>query len=209
MKVILTPNMAKELLENEEMIKKQEGPYRPQYRASVIPVPGTTLIKREYVPVIKNWPLEEYKGGEIQQREVIPGMEAEVDDICMAKIDEGTISYKINKWRWYPSFNPFTKVADPPQKLLEYSIIIYTPTFENDTIFLTAGTLNELYEMMKENHIVNEKEDQERTNGRKSMAAHFESIDKWFDKYQGICTYILLKGENVVKCGKFENKKYW
>lgn len=198
MKVILTPNMAKELLENEEIIKKQEGPYRPQYRASVVPIPGLNLVKKEYVPVIKNWPLEEYKGGEIQQRDVIPGMESEVDDICMAKIDNGTISYKVNEWKWYPSFNAFTRVGDPPQKLLNHSIIIYTPTFKDDTIFLTADTLNELYERMKTYHIVNENE-----------GDNFDNIDKWFQKYQGICTYILLEGENVVKCGKFENKKYW
>ena len=196
MKVILTPNMAKELLENEEMIKKQEGPYRPQYRASVIP--GANLPVMGYVPVIKNWPLEEYKGGEIQQREVIPGMESEVDDICMAKIDNGTISYKVNEWKWYPSYNPFTRVMEIPQKLLNHSIIIYTPTFKNDTIFLTASTLNELYKRMKTYNIVNENE-----------GDNFDNIDKWFEKYQGICTYILLEGENVVKCGKFENKKYW
>ena len=196
MKVILTPNMAKELLENEEMIKKQEGPYRPQYRASVIP--GANLPVMGYVPVIKNWPLEEYKGGEIQQREVIPGMESEVDDICMAKIDNGTISYKVNEWKWYPSYNPFTRVMEIPQKLLNHSIIIYTPTFKNDTIFLTASTLNELYKRMKTYNIINENE-----------GDNFDNIDKWFEKYQGICTYILLEGENVVKCGKFENKKYW
>ena len=198
MKVILTPNMAKELLENEEMIKKQEGPYRPQYRTSVVPIPGLSLVKKEYVPVIKNWPLEEYKGGEIQQREVIPGMESEVDDICMAKIDNGTISYKVNEWKWYPSYNPFTRVMEIPQKLLNHSIIIYTPTFKDDTIFLTADTLNELYKRMKTYNIVNENE-----------GDNFDNIDKWFEKYQGICTYILLEGENVVKCGKFENKKYW
>ena len=188
--------MAKELLENEEMIKKQEGPYRPQYRASVIP--GVNLPVMGYVPVIKNWPLEEYKGGEIQQREVIPGMESEVDDICMAKIDNGTISYKVNEWKWYPSYNPFTRVMEIPQKLLNHSIIIYTPTFKDDTIFLTADTLNELYKRMKTYNIVNENE-----------GDNFDNIDKWFEKYQGICTYILLEGENVVKCGKFENKKYW
>ena len=199
MKVILTPNMAKELLENEQMIKNQEGPYRPHFN------PQT----KKYESVIKCWPLEEYAGGEIQQREVIPGMESEVDDICMAKIDNGTISYKINQWRWYPSFNPFTKIWDPPQKLLNHSLIVYTPTFENDTIFLTAETLCALYEMMKTYRLVTESEDAERNKGRKSMAAHFNSIDKWFEKYQGICTYILLEGENVVKCGKFENKKYW
>ena len=190
--------MAKELLENEEMIKKQEGPYRPQYRTSVVPIPGLSLVKKEYVPVIKNWPLEEYKGGEIQQREVIPGMESEVDDICMAKIDNGTISYKVNEWKWYPSYNPFTRVMEIPQKLLNHSIIIYTPTFKDDTIFLTADTLNELYKRMKTYNIVNENE-----------GDNFDNIDKWFEKYQGICTYILLEGENVVKCGKFENKKYW
>ena len=199
MKVILTPDMAKELLENEEMIKNQEGPYRPHFNP----------VTKKYESVIKCWPLEEYAGGEIQQRDVIQGMESEVDDICMAKIDNGTISYKVNKWKWYPSYNPFTRVMETPQKLLNHSIIIYTPTFENDTIFLTAPTLNELYERMKTYHIVSEKEDEERNLGRKSMTVHFNSIDEWFQKYQGICTYILLEGENVVKCGKFENKRYW
>lgn len=188
MKVILTPDMAKELLENEEMIKNQEGPYRPHFNP----------VTKKYESVIKCWPLEEYAGGEIQQRDVIPGMESDVDDICMAKINNGTISYRVNKWKWYPSYNPFTRVMETPQKLLNHSVIVYTPTFENDTIFLTAETLDELYERMKTYHLSNDNDDD-----------NFDNIDEWFQKYQGICTYILLEGDNVVKCGKFENKKYW
>lgn len=201
MKVILTPDMAKELLENEQMIKNQEGPYRPKFNT----------MTRMYEPVIKCWPLEEYKGGEIQQRDVIPGMENDVDDICMAKIDTDTktISYKLNAWKWYPSFNPFTKVMDLPAVMKDYSILIYTPTFENQTIFLTGSTLYELKDEMKEYHIIPEKADEERKKQRMSVGVFFDAIDEWFQKYQGICTYILFKGDNVIKCGKFDNKKYW
>ena len=208
MKVILTPNMARELLENEQLIKNQEGPYSPQFRVKGV-IPGVNLPVMGYVPVIKCWPLEPLTGKFPQEREVIPGMEDEVDDICMAKIDKGTISYKVNRFRWNPSFNPFTKVMESATKLDAHSILIYTPTFENDTIFLSAPTLNQLYEKMREYHIVNDTEDEDRKKGRMSMASHFNSIDEWFKKFQGICTYILFEGEDVVKCGTFENKRYW
>ena len=56
MKVLLTPAMAKELFDNEEMIKAQEGPYRPQYNVAL----------KQFVPVIKCWPLEPFKGNFIQ-----------------------------------------------------------------------------------------------------------------------------------------------
>lgn len=190
--------MAKELLENEQMIKNQEGPYRPQFNP----------VTRKYEPVIKCWPLTEYSGGNAQQRGVIPGMENEVDDICMAKIDNGTISYKVNRVKWCPSFNPFTRVIEQAPKMRAHSILVYTPTFENDTIFLTADGLDELYDGMREYHIVNETEDNDRKNG-KEISEHLQSIDDWFKKFQGICTYILFEGEDVVKCGKFDNKKYW
>ena len=190
--------MAKELLENEQMIKNQEGPYRPQFNP----------VTRMYEPVIKCWPLTEYSGGNAQQRGVIPGMENEVDDICMAKIDNGTISYKVNRVKWCPSFNPFTRVMEQALKMRAHSILVYTPTFENDTIFLTADSLDELYDSMREYHIVNETEDNDRKNG-KEISEHFQSIDDWFKKFQGICTYILFEGEDVVRCGKFDNKKYW
>ena len=181
------------------MIKNQECPYRPRYNP----------VTKKYESVIKCWPLEEYAGGETQQRDVIPGMESEVDDICMAKIDNGTISYKVNTRKWYPSFNPFTKVMDPPAVMKDYSILIYTPTFENPTIFLTGSTLYELKDSLKEYHIISEKDDEERKKQRMSVGVFFDGIDEWFQKYQGICTYILFKGDNVIKAGKFENKKYW
>ena len=207
MKVILTPAMAKELYENEDMIKKQEGPYRPQYRASVIP--GVNLPVMGYVPVIKNWPLEKFEGQFIQEREVIPGMEEDVDDICMAKIQDGRISYRKNKILWVPAFDPFKRVMPEWIPLKEYSILIYTPYFDNETIFMTEDSLGELFAKFKEFQIVNEKDEEPRTKGRMSYNALFENIDDWFKKFQGVCTYIFFKGDKVIKCGTWENKKYW
>ena len=98
---------------------------------------------------------------------------------------------------------------DLPAVMKDYSILIYTPTFENQTIFLTGSTLYELKDEMKEYHIIPEKADEERKKQRMSVGVFFDAIDEWFQKYQGICTYILFKGDNVIKCGKFDNKKYW
>ena len=57
--------MADELLYNEDQIKNQIGAYRPHFN----PVTGS------YDPVIKCWPIEDFKGKFNQEREVIPGME--------------------------------------------------------------------------------------------------------------------------------------
>lgn len=199
MKVILTPAIAKELFENEEMIKNQTGPYKPQYNVTL----------KQFVPVIKCWPLEDFNGQFIQEREVIPGMEGEVDDISMAKIKDGTISYKKNKYQWIPAFDPFQQNMPDWVRMKEYSAIIYTPNFDNETIFFTEDSLGELFNKFKEYRIVNEKDEEPRTNGRVSYDTLFENIDDWFKKFQGICTYILFKGDSVLKCGIWENKKYW
>lgn len=199
--------MAKELFENEEMIKKQEGPYRPQYRTSIIP--GINLPTSGYVPVIKNWPLEKFNGQFIQEREVIPGMEDEVDDISMAKIKDGRISYRKNKMQWIPSFDPFRRVMPEWVEMKEYSVLVYTPYFNNDTLFFTEDNLGDLFAKFKEYQIVNEKDEEPRTKGRMSYTALFENIDDWFKKFQGVCTYIFFKGDNVLKCGTWDNKKYW
>lgn len=191
MKVLLTPAMAKELYENEDMIKAQKGPYRPHYDVS----------KKQFVPVIKCWPLEPFKGIFIQEREVIPGMENEVDDICMAKIEDDVISYKV--------IDTPTNIQWEKGTLDQYNLIIYTPNFNEKTILLAEPTLQALFEKLKEYKIVGEKEEEERNKGRKSWSVVFNDLDNWFKRYQGICTYIYLKGDGVMKVGKWDNKKYW
>lgn len=191
MKVLLTPAMAKELYENEDMIKSQEGPYRPQYN----------VMTKQFEPVIKCWPLEPYDGKFIQEREVIPGMENEVDDICMAKIEENNIRYKVLD----------TKIrVDWAEDTLDiYNLIIYTPKFNEKTILLKGSTLPELFGKLKEYKIVGEKEEEDRNKGRKSWSVVFNDIDEWFKRYQGICTYIFITGDKVTGCGKWDNIKYW
>lgn len=192
MKVLLTPAMAQELYDNEDMIKAQEGPYRPQYNVTL----------KQFVPVIKCWPLEPFDGKFLQEREVIPGMENEVDDICMAKIDEDdNIEYKV--------INTPTNIQWEKDKLDIYNLIIYTPNFNEKTILLKGSTLPELFCKLKEYKIVGEKEEEDRNKGRKAWYVVFNDIDEWFKKYQGICTYIFITGNKVTGCGKWDNKKYW
>lgn len=199
MKVLLTPAMARELYENEDMIKAQEGPYRPQFRSRVLsPTPGVTVVSKEYVPVIKVWPLEPFNGKFIQERDVIPRMEDEVDDICMAKIVDNEITYKVNQTKWN------TGTLD------QYTLIIYTPEFNENTILLTEPTHQALFEKLKEYKIVSEKDEEERNKGRMAWFVFFPNkLDEWFKKYQGVCTYIYLEGDGVMKVGKWDNKKYW
>lgn len=192
MRVLLTPAMARELYENEDMIKAQEGPYRPHYN----------VMTKQFEPVIKCWPLEPFEGKFIQEREVIPGMENEVDDICMAKIDEDdSIEYKV--------IDTPTNIQWEKDKLDIYNLIIYTPNFNEKTILLKGSTLPELFNKMKEYRIVGEKEEEERNRGRIAWFTFFNNMDEWFKRYQGICTYIFITGNNVSRVGKWDNKKYW
>ena len=205
MKVILTPDMANELREKEKMIKDQKGAYRPQFKTEAIPLPGMTLMKKGYAPVIKCWPLEEFKGWYEQERDVVPGLEGEVDDIAMAKIQDGRISYRKNRTQWVPSFDPFKRVMPEWQEMKEYSILIYTPYFDNDTIYLTSKTLPGLFEAMKEYSVGRDVD----TSAVKEDESLGLALARSFRMYEGICTYVLFKGENVLKCGKWSNKKYW
>ena len=192
MKVLLTPAMAKELYENEDMIKAQEGPYRPQYNVAL----------KQFEPVIKCWPLEPFKGTCIQEREVIPGMENEVDDICMAKIEDDKITYKVMDTPTNLQWDTYT--------LDQYNLIIYTPNFNERTIVLAEPTLQALFGRLKEYKIVGEKDEEERNKGRMAWSVFFPNkLDDWFKRYQGICTYIYLEGDGVMKVGKWDNKKYW
>lgn len=191
MRVLLTPAMARELYENEDMIKAQEGPYRPHYN----------VMTKQFEPVIKCWPLEPFKGTCIQEREVIPGMENEVDDICMAKIVDDVISYKV--------IDTPTNIQWEKGTLDQYNLIIYTPNFNEKTILLAEPTLQALFEKLKEYKIVGEKEEEDRNKGRKSWSVVFNDLDDWFKRYQGICTYIFITGNEVTSCGKWDNKKYW
>jgi hypothetical protein len=200
MKILLTNAMADELLNNEDQIKNQTGAYRPHFDP----------VTKSYLPVIKCWPLEDFKGTFNQERDVIPGMEGEVDDIAMATIQDGVIRYKLNQNMWKPKFNPVTKEQEPDIHLDNYSILIYTPKFDNETIFFTANNLSQLFDKLKEYQIVSDKDLEERNSGRMSWKAFFfNKIDDWFKKYQGICTYILLEGDSIWQAGKFDNKKEW
>ena len=202
MKVLLTPAMAQELYDNEDMIKAQEGLYRPQFRSRILsPSPGVTVVSKEYVPVIKVWPLEKFNGKFIQEREVIPGLEDEVDDICMAKIEDDHIKYKV--------LDSKTRVEWAEDTLDIYNLIIYTPNFNEKTILLKGSTLPARFDKLKEYKIVGEKEEEDRNRGRKSWGVVFNDIDEWFKRYQGICTYIFITGDKVTGCGKWDNKKYW
>lgn len=192
MKVLLTPAMAKELFDNEDMIKAQEGPYRPQYNVAL----------KQFVPVIKCWPLEPFKGNFIQEREVTPGMENEVDDICFAKIEDDNIKYKV--------IDTPTNIKWGEGTLDQYNMLIYTPNFNEKTILFSEPTPQALFEKLKEYKIVGEKEEEDRNRGRMAWDAFFfNKIDEWFKRYQGICTYIYLEGDCVVKAGTWDNKKYW
>ena len=183
--------MADELLNNEEQIKKQVGAYRPHYDP----------FTKSYLPVIKCWPLEDFNGKFNQEREVIPGMENEVDDICLAKIDGDKMEYKVRDTKFYKKWDEV--------KLDEHTVIIYTPKFDEDTIVLTAPTLGELFDKLKEYNIVGEKEENERNSGRMTWFVVFNNIDKWFERYQGYCTYFFLNKDKVVAAGKWDNKKVW
>lgn len=189
MKILLTNAMADELLNNEDQIKNQLGAYRPHYDP----------FTKSYLPVIKCWPLEDFKGTFNQERDVIPGMENEVADIALATIEGNEIVYKFSDYKW---------VKDT---LDNYSVLIYTPKFDNNTIFITVNTLPQMWDKLKEYQIVTDKDLEERNSGRMSWEAFFfNKIDNWFNsKYQGICTYILLKGNSIWQTGKFDNKREW
>lgn len=188
MKVLLTPAMARELYENEDMIKSQEGPYRPHY----------DVMKKQFVPVIKCWPLEPFKGTFIQEREVIPGMENEVDDICMAKIVDDKIKYKV--------IDTPTNIQWGEGTLDQYNLLIYTPNFNERTILFAEPTLQALFEKLKEYKIASEDID---TSTIKPGEGIGELLDRLFARYQGICTYIFLEGDGISRAGKWDNKKYW
>ena len=102
--------MADELLYNEDQIKNQIGAYRPHFNP----------VTKTYDPVIKCWPLEDFKGQFNQEREVIPGMENEVYDIALATIQDNIIEYKETPVTW----NKGT--------LDNYNILIYTPKLDNN-----------------------------------------------------------------------------
>ena len=188
MKVLLTNSMADELLNNEEQIKNQTGAYRPHFDPTT----------KSYLPVIKCWPLEDFKGTFNQERDVIPGMENEVDDIAFATIQDDVIKYKESPIRCNEG------------RLDNYSILIYTPKFDNPTIFLTANTYPELFDKLKEYKIVSDKELELRNTQRMAWNPFFiNNIDDWFKRYQGICTYILLGGDSILQAGKFTNKILW
>lgn len=192
MKILLTNAMADELLNNEDQIKSQIGAYRPHYDP----------ITKSYLPVIKCWPLEDFNGKFNQERDVIPGMETEVDDIALATIQDGVIKYKV--------IDTPTKIKWDDGVLDEYSILIYTPKFDNNTIFLTANTLSQLFDKMKEYRIVSDNDLETRRSGKMAWGAFFfNEIDNWFKKYQGICTYIFLNGDKIIKARRFDNKKLW
>ena len=192
MKILLTNAIADELLNNEDQIKSQIGAYRPHYDP----------VTKSYLPVIKCWPLEDFNGKFNQERDVIPGMETEVDDIALATIQDGVIKYKV--------IDTPTKIKWDDGVLDEYSILIYTPKFDNNTIFLTANTLSQLFDKMKEYRIVSDNDLESRRSGKMAWGAFFfNEIDNWFKKYQGICTYIFLNGDKIIKAGRFDNKKLW
>lgn len=200
MKVILTPDMAEELFRNEGQIKSQNGPYRPQFD------PNT----KSYKSVIKCWPLKQFKGKFIQEREVIPGMESEVDDIAFAKIEGNKISYKENKIRWRPCFDPIKKTMEPDIYMDNYSLLIYTPNFDNNTIFLTAPALDLLFHKLEEYRIVDSLDFQKRLENKTPWLEFFmKNLDDWFFKYTGICTYVFFDSTSVVKVGKWTNPVLW
>ena len=163
MKVLLTPAMAKELFDNEEMIKAQEGPYRPQYNVAL----------KQFVPVIKCWPLEPFKGNFIQEREVTPGMENEVDDICFAKIEDDKIKYKV--------IDTPTNIKWGEGTLDQYNMLIYTPNFNEKTILFSEPTPQALFEKLKEYKIVGEKEESEGTVSVRKQGAGDEGCMKFED----------------------------
>ena len=196
MKILLTNAMADELVNNEDQIKNQLGAYRPHYDP----------FTKSYLPVIKCWPLEDLKANNVfnQERDVLPGMEAEIYDIALATIQDDVIQYKLNQTQWKPFFK------EPEIHLDNYSILIYTPKFDNDTIFITANTYPQLFNKLKEYQIVSDKDLEERNRQRMAWDPFFiHNIDNWFKKYQGICTYILLGGNGILQAGKFDNKKEW
>ena len=194
MKVLLTNAMADELLNNEYQIKNQLGAYRPHYDP----------FTKSYLPVIKCWPLEDFKGDFNQERDVIPGMEGEVYDIAFATIQDNVIQYKLNNTNWKPFYK------EPEIQLDNFSILIYTPKFDNDTIFISTHTLPELFDKLKEYQIVNDSDLEVKNTARQAWNVFFlENIDNWFKKYQGMCTYILLGGDSIIATGKFDNKKVW
>ena len=180
--------MADELLYNEDQIKSQIGAYRPHFN----PVTGS------YDPVIKCWPLEDFKGQFNQEREVIPGMENEVYDIALATIQDNIIEYKETPVTW----NKGT--------LDNYNILIYTPKLDNKTILITSPNQQDFFDKLKEYQIVSDTDLEERNRQRMSWNPFIiNNIDNWFSKYRGICTYIYLVGNSVTKSGKWDNKKYW
>ena len=188
MKILLTNAMADELLYNEYEIKNQLGAYRPHYDPFTM----------SYMPVIKCWPLKDFKGDFNQEREVIPGMENEVADIAFATIQDDVIEYKETPVIWKKG------------TLDNYNILIYTPKFDNKTILITAMNQRELFDKLKEYQIVSDTDLEERNRQRMAWDPFIISnIDKWFSKYQGICTYIYLVGDGVAAAGKWDNKKEW
>ena len=188
MKILLTNSMADELLNNEDQIKNQLGAYRPHYDPFTM----------SYMPVIKCWPLEDFKGDFNQERFVIPGMENEVADIALATIQDDVIEYKESPVIWKKG------------TLDNYNILIYTPKLDNKTILITAMNQRELFDKLKEYQIVSDADLEERNRQRMAWDPFIiNNIDKWFSKYQGICTYIYLVGDGIAAAGKWDNKKEW
>ena len=180
--------MADELLYNEDQIKSQIGAYRPHFNP----------VTKTYDPVIKCWPLEDFKGQFNQEREVIPGMENEVYDIALATIQDDIIEYKETPVIWKKG------------TLDNYNILIYTPKLDNKTILITSPNQRDFFDKLKEYQIVSDADLEERNRQRMAWNPFIiNNIDNWFSKYQGICTYIYLVGNSVTKSGKWDNKKYW
>lgn len=188
MQIVLTPDMANELLKNEDDIKNEKGAYRPQFNP----------VSKSFVPVIACWPLEDFKGKFDQVRLVKKGYEDQVDDIAIMKIDNGKVEYKVNKCRWEPTRDP--RKGDKDISLQDYSIYIYEPTFNNDAYFITCESFSDLVDELKKYHI------DVKTSESVNVGIVIKSIQEAFKRYEGICTYILFCGEYVIDCGTWRKR---
>lgn len=91
-----------------------------------------------------------------------------------------------------------------------YNILIYTPKLDNKTILITSPNQKDFFDKLKEYQIVSDTDLEERNRARMAWDPFIiNNIDKWFSKYQGICTYIYLVGDGIAAAGKWDNKKEW
>lgn len=201
MRVLLIWKTANELKTFENDIKNHTGAYRPRLQdVQVANVSGMPIYmpihKKEWVNPISCWPFEDDNKSEFIQEQIVKeGCESEVDDVCFAKIDGNTITYKVSDMKFAEPF-----------EMKEWTMFILNPdgNYKDPVLVKNEDSLKSLMENLKEYRIGlnNVYKDDIGLDECKMV------LDKEFNKLRGCATFILLHNGHMVHTCHWDNKKY-